>query len=350
MKSRSTPAAMPETLALPPDFASRITGWYRVNARVLPWRQDRNPYRVWVSEIMLQQTRVEAVIAYFERFMQALPTVEALAEAPEELLMKLWAGLGYYRRARYLHMCAQTLVSDCRGIFPDTVEGLRRLPGIGRYTAGAIASIAFERPAPAVDGNVLRVLSRLTARIVTVDEAEAALLPRYPAGSCGDFTQSLMELGATVCLPNGAPDCLRCPFGGDCLAKLRGTPTAFPPPAVKPPRKIEERTVFLLFHQGRIAVRRRPDRGVLAGLWELPNVAGDHPELAESYGTLRATRKARHIFTHLEWHMTVCEIDAREEFPEFQWGCPDQYPLPSAFAGLLPGGRSGKRATAPDRD
>ena len=314
---------------------SILTMSIKSHKRDLPWRADRDPYRVWVSEIMLQQTRVEAVKPYFERFMRTLPDVASLAAAGEEELMKLWAGLGYYRRARYLKQCAQVVVAEHGGRFPETAAELRKLPGIGRYTAGAIASIAFDEAAPAVDGNVLRVLSRFFAAVVDVDCAESALEACYPPGRCGDFTQSLMELGATVCLPNGEPLCAACPLASDCRARALGRTAEFPPPAVRVPRKIEVLTVLILRCRGRIALRRRPPTGVLAGLWELPNFPGEDPALGASFGEVRATFRAKHVFTHLEWHMLALVVECERESPDFRWSEPGVHPLPNAFAKLL---------------
>ena len=205
-----------------------LLGWYRGHARALPWRADREPYHVWLSEIMLQQTRVEAVRGYYARFLAAAPNVFALAALPEAQLLKLWEGLGYYNRARKAQACAQEIAAR-GGVWPDTVEGLLALPGIGPYTAGAIASICFERPAAAVDGNVLRVCARVLDDATPIDNAAhkaaltAALSACYPAGHCGDFTQALMELGATVCGPNRAPQCEACPIAALCLARAHGT-------------------------------------------------------------------------------------------------------------------------------
>ena len=323
---------------LPEDFAPRLTAWYRLHRRDLPWRANRDPYRVWVSEIMLQQTRVEAVKSYYTRFMAALPSVRKLAEADEETLMTLWAGLGYYRRARYLQKCAQSVVADHQGRFPETAAELRKLPGIGRYTAGAIASIAFGEASPAVDGNVLRVLARYCASPVDADTAEQMLLPHYRPGECGDFTQSLMELGATVCLPNGVPACGVCPLAEECRARKLGDPTAFPPPAVKTKRRIEPLTVLILRCSDKVALRKRPETGVLAGLWELPNRAGEHPEWGKDYGQVAGAFRSKHIFTHIEWHMLVLEVDCPREHPGFVWSAPGARPLPGAFAKLLPKG------------
>ena len=322
-------------LQLPQDLSSLLVAWYRSHRRRLPWRETRDPYRIWVSEIMLQQTRVETVKEYYARFMAAFPTVRELAAADDECVMKLWAGLGYYRRARDLLKCAEKVVADHRGQFPETAAELCKLPGIGRYTAGAVASIAFGEAAPAVDGNVLRVLARICASPVTVKEAEASLTPHYRSGQCGDFTQSLMELGATVCLPRGEPLCGACPLAERCRARQLGTPAAFPPPKAGIRRKIEPLTVLILRHGEKIALRKRPETGVLAGLWELPNAAGEKPEWGEKFGRVAGSFRSRHIFTHLEWHMLVLSVECERESPGFVWSFPDEHPLPEAFAKLL---------------
>ena len=228
-----------------------LLGWYRAHARALPWRADREPYHVWLSEIMLQQTRVEAVRGYYARFLAAAPDVFALAALPEAQLLKLWEGLGYYNRARKAQECAREIAAR-GGVWPDTVEGLLALPGIGPYTAGAIASICFERPAAAVDGNVLRVCARVLDDATPIDNAAhkaaltAALSACYPAGRCGDFTQALMELGATVCGPNRAPQCADCPIAALCLARAHGTAAALPVKAPKRAKRAEDYTVFCL--------------------------------------------------------------------------------------------------------
>ena len=239
-----------------------LLDWYRGHARVLPWRADREPYHVWLSEIMLQQTRVEAVRGYYARFLAAAPDVFALAALPEAQLLKLWEGLGYYNRARKAQECAREIAAR-GGVWPDTVEGLLALPGIGPYTAGAIASICFERPAAAVDGNVLRVCARVLDDATPIDNAAhkaaltAALSACYPAGHCGDFTQALMELGATVCGPNRAPQCADCPIAALCLARAHGTAAALPVKAPKRAKRAEEHTVFCLRCGDRLAVERQ---------------------------------------------------------------------------------------------
>ncbi len=316
--------------------------WYRDHARTLPWRSDPTPYHVWVSEIMLQQTRVAAVLDYYRRFLEALPTVEALAAVEEDRLMKLWQGLGYYNRARNLQKAARQIVEERGGRFPETYEGLLELSGVGEYTAGAIASIAFGVPVPAVDGNVLRVVARITGdsgditRPETKSRMRAALLDVLPRTMPGDFNQALMELGATVCLPNGAPLCGQCPARAFCAAYLQDRTEALPVKAPKGERRVEERTVFLIFRAGRVALRRRPGRGLLAGLWEYPNERSPAACPVEALG-LEAGPAGKHIFSHIEWRMTSVIVQAAgEELPEgWVWaGEADlrtEYAVPNAF-------------------
>lgn len=229
-----------------------LLGWFGEHARILPWREQPQPYRVWVSEIMLQQTRVEAVKPFFERFTQALPDVRSLAECPEDKLLKLWEGLGYYNRVRNMQKAAQNMVEFYDGEMPADYEKLLGLPGIGPYTAGAVASIAFEIPVPAVDGNVLRVITRITQNDGDIlkqsvkRQVEEELLAVMPKGRSGAFNQALMELGATVCVPNGAPKCDECPLSGLCLAHQNGKEMDYPKKAQKKPRKIEKKTVLVL--------------------------------------------------------------------------------------------------------
>ena len=315
------------------DFARPLLDWYQVNKRDLPWRRDVSAYRVWVSEIMLQQTRIEAARGYFERFMAAFPTVEALADADEDTVLKLWEGLGYYSRARNLHKCARTVAARYGGAFPRTAAELRELPGIGDYTAGAVASIAFGEPVPAVDGNAVRVLTRLEACPQPVGEGlkaryRAELTPLIPAGRAGDFTSALMELGETVCLP-ASPRCTECPLSGLCEAHRRGEENCYPAVPPKKPRRIEERRVLLMICGGTAAVRKRPDRGLLAGLWELPNdLETDPPPEGEPCG------EARHIFTHVEWHMRGYILRCREQLPGYTWVTREErlaLAMPSAF-------------------
>lgn len=327
--------------------------WFAEHRRDLPWRRDRAPYHVWLSEIMLQQTRVEAVRGYYTRFLSQLPTIVALAAAPEDQILKLWEGLGYYSRVRNLQKAARQIMELHGGQFPSAFDAIRALPGIGDYTAGAIASICFEAPRAAVDGNVLRVWSRYMAddrpvtRDATKKEVAAVLSAYYPAGHCGDFTQALMELGATVCLPNGAPLCHCCPLAQLCRARVAGTQLAYPVKEKKKPRRVEERTVFVLTCGEKVALCRRPEKGLLAGLWQLPDVAGtlslaEMLAQAEAWGvhprTLHKTVQRSHIFTHVEWKLTGCYLECSEE-ATFTWVTPeerlDAFGLPTAYRQFL---------------
>lgn len=300
--------------------------WYHESGRSLPWREDPTPYHVWLSEIMLQQTRIEAVIPYYERFTRELPDVASLAQVDDDRLMKLWEGLGYYSRARNLKKAAITIMEEYSGELPRTARELRRLAGIGPYTAGAVASIAYGMREPAVDGNVLRVLSRLLAdpsdiMLGATRERAAELLRRtYPeAGDgCRVLTQAWMELGERVCIPNGTPKCEECPLRELCLAHEAGEEEAYPVRSAKKPRRIEERTVLLLFCGDRFAVRRRPESGLLAGLWEFPSLDGTVDEqgvreylcsIGLEAGMIAPTESAKHIFTHIEWYMSGFVVD-----------------------------------------
>ena len=318
---------------LPPP----LLAWYRASARDLPWRKTRDPYRIWVSEIMLQQTRVAAVLGYYARFLEAFPTVEALASAPEEHLMKLWEGLGYYSRARNLQKTAR-LVTE-RGGFPDTYEGLLELPGIGDYTASAIASASFARREAAVDDHSDVALPQ-TKKAIRSQVQE--IFPEAGADT-RIFNQSLMELGAVVCVPNGPPKCLFCPARDLCLGRARGTAESLPVKAPKKSRRAEEKTVFLLLRRGQIALRKRPASGLLAGLWEFPNVesALDEPAAAvavRAWGLEPLAWKrrltAKHIFSHVEWHMIGYALEVSGEGPEdFTWvDTLERHAVPSAFS------------------
>lgn len=324
--------------------------WYRDNARRLPWREDPTPYHVWVSEVMLQQTRVAAVVGYYQRFMAEVPDVAALAALPEERLMKLWQGLGYYSRARNLQAAARQIMEDHGGVFPSDPGDIQALKGVGDYTAGAIASIAFGLPEPAVDGNVLRVVSRITGdegditSPATKKRITEVLRPIIPLHAPGAFTQAMMELGATVCLPNGAPQCERCPAAPFCIARRDGRTGELPVRAQKKPRRAEFLTVWLIFHNGRVALRRRPDKGLLAGLWEFPNTASDvlPPEWGVVPLSISPGGQAKHIFTHIEWHMTGRIVHAAESaLPEgWVWASRADlihtHALPSAFGAFQP--------------
>ena len=323
--------------------------WYRANRRDLPWRSDREPYHIWLSEIMLQQTRVEAVKGYYARFLAQLPTIEALAACDDDSLHKLWEGLGYYSRVRNLKKAAQVVMEKHHGIFPCTHAEVLALPGIGDYTAGAICSIAFGLPTPAVDGNVLRVYARLLDDPSPIDlpatkkRVTAALAAVYPE-EAGDFTQALMELGATVCGPNRKPDCEHCPCNAFCLGYRNGTAENLPVKSPKKEKRQEDRTVFIFSCDGRYALQKRPNKGLLAGLWQFPNISG-HPDTAgclaeaERMGLrpkelLREVNR-KHIFTHIIWNMKGIYLEVAEQKGDFQWFTKEeintQAALPTAF-------------------
>ena len=323
--------------------------WFDKNKRNLPWRQDKEPYHVWLSEIMLQQTRVEAVKAYYARFLAELPTVSCLAQADDELLHKLWEGLGYYSRVRNLKKAAQVIMETYDGIFPKDYDAIRSLPGIGPYTAGAIASICFDAPTPAVDGNVLRVVSRLCNDDTPINdpaykkEMEKHLSQVYPP-QAGDFTQALMELGATLCGPNRAPQCKDCPCVDFCQAYAAGTVTQLPIKTPPKAKRQEEKTVFILSCNGYYALAKRPDTGLLAGLWEFPNISGiltmeNGLETVKNWG-LRPVQPLRqvqrqHIFTHIRWQMQGLYLEVAEKAGDFHWFTAEeirhQTALPTAF-------------------
>lgn len=342
---------MPENdLLLLTKATEPLLWWYRKNARVLPWREDVTPYRVWVSEIMLQQTRVSAVMPYFERWMNQLPTVQSLAEAEEETLLKLWEGLGYYNRVRNLQKAAKIILTAYGGEMPSDCAELLKLPGIGEYTAGAIGSIAFGQNEVAVDGNVLRVISRLIGSYRDINDAKTKkeiqqlLREVLPNGEAGTFNQALMELGATVCLPNGMPLCSHCPWVEFCRAHETDSEQILPVKTPKKQRKIEQKTVFLLCCQNRAAVRKRAEKGLLAGMWEVPSVSG----FLQRRQVVRQLKKwgleatdcvkitdAKHVFTHIEWHMQGYLIEVAEVSEQFVWcdrkELQEKYALPSAF-------------------
>ena len=306
---------LPENLY---HLPGNLLSWYDGCARVLPWRDDPTAYHVWVSEIMLQQTRVSAVLPYYQRFLEALPDVKSLAEVDEEKLLKLWEGLGYYNRARNLQKAARVIMETYGGTFPDTYDEILKLPGIGDYTAGAVASIAFGRCVPAVDGNVLRVIARITGDEGDILDTKVKarfrewLVEIQPQNRPGDFNQALMELGAMVCVPNGAPHCEACPSHSFCRAYLENSWMKIPVKKKKAPRRKEYKTVFVLLSADGVALRKRAENGLLAGLWEFPNVEGTLDEAAAAaqlacWGITpvewKQQLKAKHIFTHVEWHM-----------------------------------------------
>ena len=334
------------------NLPTALVPWFRENGRKLPWRQAPTPYHVWISEIMLQQTRIEAVKPYYSRFLAEFPDIPALAAAEPDRLMKLWEGLGYYSRARNLQEAAREMTEKYGGEFPREYEQIRALKGIGAYTAGAIASICFGLPVPAVDGNVLRVISRITGddRPVTDEkikaEVRADLAAVYPK-EAGIFTQALMELGEVVCVPNGTPDCARCPCRSFCASR-DGEWRRLPVKAPKKPRRQEALTVFLLCCGDRFAVRKRGENGLLAGLWEFPNCPGtlsaeEAFAQAANWGCapqgLREEAPKTHVFTHVEWKMTCFTVVCGEAPDAFVWATPAElrktYSLPTAFRKVL---------------
>ena len=331
------------------DLPGALLPWYDAHKRDLPWRQDREPYHIWLSEIMLQQTRVEAVKGYYARFLKNLPTIEDLANADPELLYKLWEGLGYYSRVRNLKKAAQKIVADYNGVFPREYKDVLALPGIGPYTAGAICSIAFGKPTPAVDGNVLRVMTRLGDDESNIDDPATkrriteALVKIYPERA-GDFTQSLMELGATVCGPNTVPDCAHCPCRDFCLGFRNGTATCLPVRNAKRSRKVERKTVLILNCDGKMALVKRPDKGLLASMWQFPELPGWHDldavirkveTLGLEIANIQRVVERKHIFTHVEWHMRGVYMELRTPFVGYTWMSQerihDHAALPTAF-------------------
>lgn len=369
-------------------LGEKLCMWYDAGHRELPWRQDKEPYHVWLSEIMLQQTRVEAVKPYFERFTTTLPDAKALAVCPEDELLKLWEGLGYYNRVRNMQKAAVEVVENYGGQLPADYEKLLKLKGIGHYTAGAIASIAYGIPVPAVDGNVLRVLTRVSADDTDImkqsfrnqmetlleklmhgssdrneknvfswmEDADDLRMQVYHQNLAGAFNQALMELGATVCVPNGAPLCEECPWKDLCEAKKQGLIGQIPVKSKAKPRKIEEKTVLILRDDDKVAIRKRPQKGLLAGLYELPNVEGSMGQeevvsLVKQMGyapiRIQPLGEAKHIFSHIEWHMTgyVIRVEEPEMRQQVQSGsqkddllfvnaedAKEKYAIPSAFA------------------
>ena len=322
-------------LNLPAELVPAVCAWFAENGRSLPWRETSDPYKIWLSEIMLQQTRIEAVIPYYRRFLEAFPDPASLAQAPDDRLMKLWEGLGYYSRARNLKKAAVIIARDYGGSLPPDAALLRSLPGIGDYTAGAVASIAFGLPEPAVDGNVLRVIARLTALEddVTLPATKKAVTDSlrriYPMGKdAALFTEGLMELGDAVCPPSGPPSCGSCPLAGFCRARASGTVSRYPVRSPKKERRVEERSVFLLrASDGKYLLRRRKE-GLLRGLFEFPSLPGRmaFPEdgdvrraldllipgivgETDSVPSPAYLGAAKHLFTHVEWQMFGFEID-----------------------------------------
>ena len=342
---------MPQSL---PPIVEPLLDWFKDNKRDLPWRQDRDPYHVWISEIMLQQTRIEAVMGYYARFLTALPDVKALSEVDDDALMKLWEGLGYYSRARNLKKAAQKIMEEHGGTFPQTYAQLVKLPGIGEYTAGAIASICFDEKVPAVDGNVLRVIARLQGSYenVLLPEVKKQVgkeLTAIMPDESGAFNEGLMELGELVCLPSGAPLCDRCPLQTQCTACQKGLTEELPVRVKKMKRTRADLSVLILTDpDGRIAIEKRPDTGLLAGMFQLPNIDGfyEAEELAArlvqwglSPVAITFLKKAKHVFTHIDWYMRAYSVTVEQTNDRFLWVTPEElhsaYSLPTAFRKLL---------------
>ena len=336
------------------NISPALLNWFYENQRVLPFRTDPSPYHVWLSEIMLQQTRVSAALPYYERFLAALPDIPALAACEEEKLNKLWEGLGYYSRVRNLQKAARIVCEQYGGELPADYDAIRALPGIGDYTAGAICSISFGIPVPAVDGNVLRVFSWLynDPGVITDPAVKKAFTARVmehqPPAAPGDYNQALMELGALVCVPNGAPLCEQCPLARLCQARAAGTALSLPQKAAPKARKLEDLTVALVESPAGFLIQRRPEKGLLAGLWQpllwegAAMTAEQLPAALTALGIHGITEvqpipKAKHIFSHIEWRMTgyTVTVEAQPAPDGWIWATREQlqteYTLPGAF-------------------
>lgn len=326
------------------DFSLSLLLWFQREARDLPWRRSADPYCVWLSEIMLQQTRVQAVLGYYQRFLAELPTISHLADCEEDLLLKLWEGLGYYNRARNLQKAARQIVSEHGGKFPGDYASIRALAGIGDYTAGAIASTVFGLPYGAVDGNVYRVFSRLKGDFTDISSKEmkqrvsAWVLEEMPLEYPGVFNQALMELGAMVCRPNGEPSCESCPVTAFCACYGNEMWRDLPVKPSKKPRKEVSLEVYVLRHQGKIALRKRDSQGLLAGLWEYPHWISGEP-LPEYLAGAKEFGRGRHLFSHIQWDMVGYVVDFTELPPvpsQWLWLSEEErrtsYSVPSAFS------------------
>lgn len=336
------------------ELAQILLCWYQDARRALPWRIDRNPYHIWLSEIMCQQTRVEAVKGYYSRFLDVLPDIASLAGCPQDRLNKLWEGLGYYSRVKNMKRAAEMILAEHGGVFPSDYQQVRALPGIGDYTAAAICSICYDQPYPAVDGNVLRVITRLLGLELDISlpdtkkQVRSVLQPLFQGGHCGDLNQALMELGALVCLPNGTPDCAHCPLLDSCKSGSTELWKILPMKKPRVTRKVLHRTVFILRHDDTYALQKRPDSGLLAGLWELPAMDGDFDvnsawRQAEDWQCkphelLRHADK-KHVFTHLEWKMRGYYLDCDAASSSFIWASANEilqfYSLPTAYRQFL---------------
>jgi len=326
-------------------FTESLLNWYDTNQRVLPWRENKDPYRVWISEIMLQQTRVETVIPYFNRFINKIPTVEALSKVDDDELNKLWEGLGYYSRARNLKFASIQVMNEFNGIIPSTQKELESLKGIGPYTSGAVLSISFDKPFTAVDGNVLRVFSRLYAIDSNIKDPKTKkdikgiveeLLPKFRVG---DFNQALMEIGATICVPTGRPLCEKCPLASQCEAKKRNIQTILPIIEKRNSRRKQDVTYIILKANDKYALRKRPPKGLLAGLYEFLNfdnkLSLNEVKAMYDFKSIEKLPSKKHIFTHIEWNITAYLVELHEVIEPFIWASRDEldtvYPIPVAF-------------------
>jgi len=322
--------------------------WYLENKRDLPWREDKDPYHVWISEIMLQQTRIEAVKKYYLRFMEKIPNIEALSKINEDQLLKLWEGLGYYSRARNLKKAAMKIMTDYNGLFPTTYQDILSLPGIGEYTAGAIRSISFNQKEVAIDGNVMRVYGRVTNQDLDISDQKTKknigleikkILPK----KSGDFNQAIMELGETICIPNAMPKCSICPLQNICLAYKYHRELEIPRKVRKKDKKEENLTIFLLVCNDYVALKKRTD-GLLKNMWEFPNIEKFLTiEQAKEYFpkslSIQNAITNTHIFTHKKWNMKSYIIKLKEKSIEYEWvkmkDIEENYAIPTAFKPFL---------------
>jgi A/G-specific adenine glycosylase len=326
-------------------FPTDLLNWYQANARDLPWRRAKDPYAIWVSEVMLQQTRVETVIPYYQRFLARFPTIVSLAEAPEQEVLKLWEGLGYYRRVKLLQRGAQEVMERFEGKLPADPDELASVSGVGPYMRGALASIAFNLPVPAIDGNVNRVVTRILAWEAPVESAGSRqtiygwVLERFPKNEAGTFAQAMMELGALVCLPRG-PRCEVCPVREYCRGK-DARPEGFPVKKAAREVPVEERVALRIRWNGRRLLIQRPESGMLAGLWEYPNLAvkdrGQGEQAAREWAKkhlgveleFRFLTAMTETFTHRRWELTIWEAEWKSEeapleIPRSGWLLPEE--------------------------
>ena len=326
------------------DCVELLLNWYHENKRSLPWREDKDPYHVWISEIMLQQTRIEAVVDYYHRFMKRLPNIHALSEINEDELLKLWEGLGYYSRARNLKKAAIKIENEFQGKFPDNYHDILSLPGIGEYTAGAISSICFQLKEVAIDGNVMRVYSRVTNSDIDVSDNKVKkeigekikkILPK----DSGDFNQGIMELGEVICIPGGVPKCSLCPLKEKCLAHLKNRECLIPRKIKKTKLLEEEYTLFLLKYKNMFALRKR-EVGLLKNMWEFPNKNGfltfdEVKEIIPSINHIELGITNTHVFTHKKWYMNSYYIEVDQKDENYDWYTIEEIEnnlaLPTAF-------------------